>query len=68
VDSFEILPVTVQVATIYATLASELRAGGNLIGTNDLWIASIALHRKCPLVTRNLDHFARIPELHLRSY
>jgi len=68
VDSFEILPVTVAVAAIYASLARELRATGNLIGTNDLWIASIALHRQCPLVTRNLEHFARISGLHLRSY
>jgi len=68
VSSFEILAVTVQVAAIYAALARKLREGGNLICTNDLWIASIALNRKCPLVTRNVEHFARIPRLHLRSY
>lgn len=68
VDSFEILPITVQVAAIYAGLTRQLRAAGKLIGSNDLWIASIALERNQPLVTSNLEHFTRVPGLEVRSY
>lgn len=68
VDSFEILPVTESVAGIYAELARKLRGNGNLIGSNDLWIAAIAVEKRLPLVTRNLEHFSRIPGLEVRSY
>lgn len=68
VDSFEILPITGQVAAIYAGITRQLRAAGNLMGANDLWIASIALERNHPLVTSNLEHFTRVPGLEVRSY
>lgn len=68
VDSFEILPIVPRVAELYAKETRRLRRLGKLIGTNDLWIAAIALERKLPLVTRNLDHFARIRGLELRGY
>ncbi|MFZ4777332.1 MAG: type II toxin-antitoxin system VapC family toxin [Terrimicrobiaceae bacterium] len=68
VDSFEILPVTEDVARIYAGLTRALRAKGRLIGANDLWIAAIAIEKRLPLVTRNLEHFSRISRLEVRSY
>lgn len=68
VDSFEILPIVPKVAECYAREVRRLRRLGKLIGTNDLWIASIALERDLPLVTRNLAHFARIRGLELRGY
>jgi len=67
-ESFEILPVTRDIAGIYAEIAAALRRQGRIIGTNDLWIAATALHRDLPLVSRNLDHFARVPGIQLRSY
>lgn len=68
VDSFEILPVTEEVARTYAGLTRTLRAQGRLIGANDLWIAAIATEKRLPLVTRNLEHFSRISRLEVRSY
>ncbi len=68
VESFELLPVTRQVADIYARIARELRERGRLIGSNDLWIAAAALEKDWILVTRNTTQFARIPDLKLRSY
>ena len=68
VESFEILPVGPRVAEIYGREARRLRRMGKLIGSNDLWIAAIALERGAPLVTRNLEHFARIKDLALRGY
>lgn len=68
VESFELLPVTRQVADIYARIARELRERGRLIGSNDLWIAAAALEKDWILVTRNTTQFARVPDLKLRSY
>lgn len=44
-----------------------LRAGFN-IGGNDLRIAAIALEFDLIVVTRNLQHFERIPELHIEVW
>jgi predicted nucleic acid-binding protein len=68
VESFEQLPITRPIAERYASVTRTLRAEGRLIGVNDLWIAATALEREMPLVTRNLEHFARIPGIQLRSY
>lgn len=68
VDSFEILPVTEPVARRYSRLTRKLRKHGGLIGSNDLWIAAAAMDKRLPLVTRNLEHFARIPGLEVRGY
>lgn len=68
VESFRFLPVSREIASVYATITRTLRQSGRLIGSNDLWIAATAVHKGHPLVTRNLDHFARVPGIHLRSY
>lgn len=68
VESFEILPVVRPVADIYARITRTLRQQGQLIGANDLWIAAFAIERGWPLVTRNLDHFSRIPDIRLMGY
>lgn len=68
VESFEILPVGSRVAEIYGCEARRLRRSGKLIGANDLWIAATALEKSAPLVTRNLENFARIKNLQLQGY
>ena len=39
--------------------AKHLRETGQMIGANDLWLASIALSLGLPVVTRNIAHFER---------
>ena len=61
------------VAAVDATAAAEfdrLRRQTRLkrIGRADLLIASIALARQATLVTRNLKHFQRIPNLRLENW
>jgi tRNA(fMet)-specific endonuclease VapC len=68
VESFELLPITREVANAYAKITRELRANGRLIGSNDLWIAASAIEKNLPLVTRNILDFSRISGLKLRSY
>lgn len=68
VESFELLPITRKTAEIYARIARSLRAQGQLIGANDLWIAAAAIENEMTLVTKNNQHFQRIPDLSLRGY
>ncbi len=56
------------IAKRYAEIARTLRPKGLLIGGNDIWIAATAVHYDQPLVTRNLEHFARVPDIRLVSY
>lgn len=62
---FAVLDVTAAVAAEYARVARELRARGNLIPANDLWIAATALAHGIALVTGNRRHFERVPGLPL---
>ncbi len=64
----QLLPITEEVAEVYAAQTRILRASGWLPGANDLWIASVALEREQPLVTRNGKDFKRIPDLRVMSY
>lgn len=68
VEAFEVLPITALVAETYGALARQLRAQGNLIGANDLWIGATTLTSGLPLVTRNVEHFSRLPGLVVRGY
>lgn len=47
----------------YGRLYRHLKATGNLIGTNDMWIAAAALAYQMPLVTNNRSEFGRVPRL-----
>ena len=39
-----------------------------LIGANDLWIAATALAYRMPVVTRNVGHYCRVPDLQVEPY
>jgi tRNA(fMet)-specific endonuclease VapC len=49
----------------YGRLRALLQKQGNLIGPNDLLIASIALANNVTLVTHNTEEFSRIPDLQM---
>jgi len=68
VESFEVLPITPAVAELYGRWARKLRAQGQMIGANDLWIGATAGAAGFPLVTRNVEHFSRLPGLVVRAY
>jgi tRNA(fMet)-specific endonuclease VapC len=68
VAGLQILEVTAEVAHHYARVSRQLRARGQLIGTNDLWIACTARAASLPIVTRNVEHFARVPDLEVVGY
>jgi len=63
-----VLPVTAETALVYATVVRSLRTKGQLIGTNDLWIACTAKAANLPLLTRNVSEFKRVPGLIVIGY
>ncbi|MEM8954043.1 MAG: type II toxin-antitoxin system VapC family toxin [Verrucomicrobiota bacterium] len=57
-----------RVAARYGVISRSLRAAGLSIGTNDTWIAATALAWGLPLLTRNVEHFGRVPGLAVVGY
>jgi tRNA(fMet)-specific endonuclease VapC len=60
---FVSLPFDDAAAERYGEIRQELERQGNLIGPNDLMIASVALAHDMELVTHNTDEFLRVPGL-----
>jgi tRNA(fMet)-specific endonuclease VapC len=67
-QSVELAPISESVAERYAEITAHLRRRGNMIGTNDLWVAATALANSMPLATDNKHEFSRVPGLKLLSY
>jgi len=67
-SGYSIIGIDAVVAKTYGRLSRSLRTSGIMIGSNDTWIAATALSRPCPLLTRNMDHFLRIPDLDVLTY
>jgi tRNA(fMet)-specific endonuclease VapC len=65
---FESLPFDDHSAEVYGRLRTELEKLGQLIGPNDLLIASIALAHGTTLVTHNTTEFSRIPGLSFEDW
>ena len=65
---FEVIPYTYDVAKVAAKIDAMLISEGISISFADIIIAATALHYKLTLVTRNIDHFKRIPELNIETY
>jgi tRNA(fMet)-specific endonuclease VapC len=63
-----ILPFDENAARPYGKLRAELEHAGRRVAEPDLRIAAIALARGATLVTGNVRHFARIPELRIENW
>ncbi len=60
-----ILGINRATARQFAMIHGELRAQGQLIPPSDVFIAATAIQYDLTLVTRNLRHFQRIPDLEI---
>ncbi len=68
IQPFQILAATADVDWEYGKAFRHLQRNGQLIGANDLWIAATALAYDLPVVTRNDEHYRRVPGLVTISY
>jgi tRNA(fMet)-specific endonuclease VapC len=64
---FDILPVVRETAYRYCEVRLELKASGQPIPTNDLWIAALTRQHKARLVTRDA-HFRAVRGLHVVTW
>jgi tRNA(fMet)-specific endonuclease VapC len=65
---FHILAFSADVAWEYGRAYRYLQGNRMLIGANDLWIAATGLAYRMPIVTRNLEHYRRVPDLQAITY
>lgn len=59
---------TDEVAWLFGRPYRHIRAKGQLIGANELWIAAASLAHEMPVVTRNTNEFRRVPGLVVLEY
>lgn len=64
----EILPFDEPCDAVYGILRAELEQTGNLIGGNDLLIASQAVAHDLTLVTDNEQEFSRVKQLRIENW
>lgn len=62
-EAFRSLPFDDRAAGLYGEIVAALERRGRPIGTCDAMIAGIALADDLTVVTRNLRHFRRVPDL-----
>jgi tRNA(fMet)-specific endonuclease VapC len=63
-----ILPFDEQAAEVYGPLRARLESEGRRLDEPDLRIASIALSHELTVVTSNVRHFARVPDLAVENW
>lgn len=65
---YYVLPVTPEVSWQYGRAFRHLRDNRIPIDRSELWIAATGLAYEMPVVTRNVEHFKRVPGLEVESY
>ncbi|MCZ6653639.1 MAG: PIN domain-containing protein [Planctomycetota bacterium] len=68
VSSLAVLPLDSETAWAAGRLSAELIFAGEPIGQMDTLIGAIAHHHGEPIVSKNIKHFERIPELRVQEY
>lgn len=63
-----VLPLPVTAGQAYASTRAVLERRGELISSNDLWIAAHALAGGLILVTNNESEFRRVPRLTIENW
>jgi len=58
-SSVQTLTISIKTTELFASLFAQLRKSGKPMGSNDLWIAALALEHKLPIVTLDTD-FTRV--------
>ena len=67
-DWLPALPLPENAGHAYGVMRADLAARGQMIGNNDLWIASHALAAELTLVTNNEKEFRRVRKLKVQNW
>lgn len=67
-DALPVLPFDESAAEVYGPLRAELESRGRRLDEPDLRIACIALSRGLVVVTANVRHFSRVPDLKVENW
>jgi len=65
VKEFNTLNLNYNIISLAADIYKRLKDKGEMIGTNDILIASTCIENKIPLLTINLKHFKKLEEFGL---
>ena len=65
---FYVLASNADVSWEYGRAYRYLQENGRLIGSNDLWIAATGLAYRMPVLTRDVEHYRRVPGLEVEPY
>jgi tRNA(fMet)-specific endonuclease VapC len=68
IDALPVLPFDERAAEAYGPLRARLESDGRRLDEPDLRIASIALSRGLVVVTGNVRHFSRVPDLKVENW
>lgn len=72
IDTFiatvEVVPFDEVCARLFGTIASSLAREGTPIGDRDVMIAASAMAIQATLITRNVQHFARVRDLRVENW
>jgi len=60
---YEMVKITTECAWVYGAIYRDLAKKGELIGTNDMWIAATAMTHGLPVATGNIREFGRVEGL-----
>lgn len=63
IEVLDVIPFDQETALKAGAVERTLRQRGETIGTRDVFIAGICLVHKLPIVTGNVEHFKRVPNL-----
>ena len=61
--TINVIPFEFNHSKIYGELRSDLQKKGEIINELDIFIATIAIEKDLPIITRNSKHFERIMKL-----
>ena len=67
-NRLQVLPWNRDAASVYGHLRDHLEGSGNPIGVLDTLIAAHALSLNATIVTNNVRHFGRVPDLSLENW
>lgn len=68
IEIIPVLPMSKDAGIHYGQIRTSLEKEGNIIGSNDLWIAAHARAMELTLITNNTKEFSRVKDLVLENW